>query len=319
MSKFKFNKDLLDIVEDKLGIRGWIIRIFKYFVVSVLLAVLYYLIYAMVFNSREEELITKQNRLTEQELAIVDKRMGNLESVIDELKQRDVEIYKGIFKAAPPTLSAGGYSKNLFEQIDSSRDASLIQFTTEKVKNIDNLYIKEKKKIDDINSYIRDLSAESLRLIPAVLPVEYVGTSQTGASIGKKIHPFYKTATFHSGLDLLSSIGTSVIATADGVVSQVTKVDKGDGNTVSISHGNEYKTVYSHLSDILVRSGQRVKRGDVIARVGNSGLSFAPHLHYEVIFKGKHMEPINYFFAELNPAQLREMLVVAINSGQSLD
>ncbi len=319
MSKFKFNKDLLDIVEDKLGIRGWIIRVFKYFVVSVLLAVLYYLIYAMLFNSKEEEFLSKQNKLTEHELAVVDKRMNNLESVIDELKKRDVEIYKGIFKAAPPSLTAGGYSKNLFEQIDSSKDESLIKFTSEKVSVIDSLYVVEKNKIEEIKSYMNGLESGELRVIPAIMPVEYIGTSQTGASIGKKIHPFYKTATYHKGLDLLSAIGTAVVATADGTISNVTKADKGSGNSITISHGNEYKTVYSHLSEIVVRQGQQIKRGSVIGRVGNSGLSFAPHLHYEVIFNGKNVEPINYFFAELNPAQLREMLVVAINSGQSLD
>lgn len=319
MSKFRFNKELLDIVEDKLGIGGWLIRGLKYFVVSVLLAVFYYIIYAMFFNFKEEELLAKHNKMTEQELAIVDKRMNNLESVIEDLKKRDIEIYKGIFKASPPSLTAGGYSKNLFEQIDSSRDESIIKFTSLKVKITDSLSIIENKKIGAIKQYLKNLSSDVLRTIPSILPVEYIGTSQTGASVGKKIHPFYKTATFHNGLDLLSPIGTDVIATADGVVTQVTKAEKGKGNTVAINHGNEYKTVYSHLNEILVRSGQIVKRGSVIAKVGNSGLSFAPHLHYEVIFKGSYMEPINYFFAELSPSQLREMLVVAINSGQSLD
>ena len=76
---------------------------------------------------------------------------------------------------------------------------------------------------------------------------------------------------------------------------------------------------YAHLGDILVRKGERVSRGTVIARVGNSGLSFAPHLHYEVRRGGKIMDPVNYFFAELKPGSYREMVITALNSGQSMD
>lgn len=319
MSKFKFNKDLLDIVEDKLGIRGWLIRIFKYLVTSALLAVLYYIIFALVFNTKEEEVLIKQNKLTEQELEKVTQKMNNLDVVITDLKKRDIEIYKGIFKANPPMLTAGGYSQNLFEQIDSSNDESIIRFTSGKILSTDSVSADWSRRIGVILKDVRDTPSEQLQKIPSVLPVEYIGPSQTGASIGKKIHPFYKTASEHTGLDLLATIGSAVVATADGVVSEAIKSDKNSGNRVVIRHGDDYKTTYSHLSEIMVRPGQVVKRGQVIARVGNSGLSFAPHLHYEVIFKGKFMEPVNYFFAELTPLQLREMLVVALNSGQSLD
>lgn len=319
MSKFKFNKDLLDIVEDKLGIGGWILRGIKYFIISALLALLYYLIYALIFNTKEEELLSKQNRLYHQELKRVEEKMDNLDKVISQLKDRDVEIYKGIFKASPPMLSAGGYSQNLFEQIDSSNDAAIIKVTSSKISTIERIAKSGSVLLSQIENESRKRGGDELSLIPSVLPVEFIGSSQTGASVGKKIHPFYKTATEHKGLDLLSSIGAAVYATADGVVVEASKSDKGQGNRVVISHGSNYRTLYAHLSEILVRPGQSVKRGSVIARVGNSGLSFAPHLHYEVIYKGRNMEPINYFFAQLSPSQVREMLVVAVNSGQSLD
>ena len=139
MSKFKFNKDLLDIVEDKLGIGGWILRGIKYFIISALLALLYYLIYALIFNTKEEELLSKQNRLYHQELKRVEEKMDNLDKVISQLKDRDIEIYKGIFKASPPMLSAGGYSQNLFEQIDSSNDAAIIKVTSSKISTIERI------------------------------------------------------------------------------------------------------------------------------------------------------------------------------------
>jgi murein DD-endopeptidase MepM/ murein hydrolase activator NlpD len=319
MSKFKFNKDLLDIVEDKLGIRGWVVRVFKYLIVSALLAVMYYIVFALLINTKEEEVLIKQNKLVENELEKVTRKMNRLDVVITELEKRDVAIYKGIFKADPPSLTAGGYSQNLFGQIDSSDDASIIKFTSSKIRSIEKLSSEGGDNINDIIKTIRALPPESLLRIPSIMPVEYIGPSQTGASIGKKIHPFYKTAAQHTGLDLLGSIGSPVFATADGVIRETVKADKGNGNRIVINHNGDYVTTYSHLSEILVRPGQQVKRGSVIAKVGNSGLSFAPHLHYEVIFKGKFQEPVNYFFGELTPGQLREMLIVALNSGQSLD
>ena len=123
----------------------------------------------------------------------------------------------------------------------------------------------------------------------------------------------------HNGIDLLAALGTEVIASANGVVTDISRSDRGRGKQIVIEHWGGYKTVYSQLGDILVRKSQQVKQGSVIARVGNSGLSFAPHLHYEVHLDGKPVEPVNFFFADLKPEQYREMLMIAINTGQSLD
>jgi murein DD-endopeptidase MepM/ murein hydrolase activator NlpD len=123
----------------------------------------------------------------------------------------------------------------------------------------------------------------------------------------------------HNGIDLLASLGTEVIAVANGVVTDISRSDRGRGNQIVIEHWGGYKTVYSHLGDVMVRKSQQVKQGNVIARVGNSGLSFAPHLHFEVHLDGKPVEPVNYFFADLSPSEYREMLMIAINTGQSLD
>lgn len=319
MKKFKLNSDLLDLVEEKLGAKGFIIKGLRYLIISLLLAVLYYLIYASIFNTKAEEFISKQNKLMEKELSQVSKRLDNLNDVVVDLERRDADIYKGIFKASPPILSTEIYSSSLLKQLDSSNDNRLTKIALLKIDSVESGVKQQDKKFKSIFGLLTAAKREDLDFIPSIVPIEYVSNSQTGASIGKKIHPFYKTTNQHNGLDLLAGIGTSVYSTANGVVVESVKSEKGNGNYIIISHGGNYRTVYSHLSDILVRNGQVVRRGSVIGRVGNSGLSFAPHLHYEVIFKGQNMEPINYFFAELNPQQIKDMLIIAINSGQSLD
>ena len=132
----------------------------------------------------------------------------------------------------------------------------------------------------------------------------------------------------HDGMDLVASVGTEVVATANGRVSLTRRSSRESGNSVEIDHGNGYKTVYSHLGDILVyshlgdilvRNGMVVERGETIARVGNSGMSFAPHLHYKVVLRGKEVDPLNYFFASLSMEQYKEMLLISSNTGQSLD
>ena len=155
--------------------------------------------------------------------------------------------------------------------------------------------------------------------IPSIVPIRDFSIEQTGASIGNKVNPFYKTVRYHGGVDLLAATGTDVLAAADGVVMSQSKEDKGVGNSVVINHKNGYVTKYYYLGDLLVSRGQNVKQGNVIARVGISGMSFAPHLHYEVTFKGKQMDPVNYFFSDMTPQMLREMMIITVNTGQSLD
>jgi murein DD-endopeptidase MepM/ murein hydrolase activator NlpD len=123
----------------------------------------------------------------------------------------------------------------------------------------------------------------------------------------------------HDGMDLLAASGTPVLAGADGTVVKAVRNGKREGSSVTIDHGNGYVTVYNHLGKIRVRKGQRVKQGEEIAEVGLTGMSFAPHLHYEVWYKGEVMDPMDYFFSSITPQMYRDMAVVTANTGQSLD
>ncbi len=316
MSKYKFNRDQLKFVEEKLGLKGRVIIFFKYLLGSVLLAILYYLIFALFLNTKEEELLLKENDMLKREYYSAVEKMDLLDNVIDELKSRDRQIYLNIFKSNPPDMFFD-YNPGLYVQLDTSSDLILVNIISDKIKYSQFLSREIENKIDVI---YRSLSNNSnLENIPSIVPLHNLRSNQIGAGVGSKIHPFYKTMYDHTGVDILAGLGMDVMVTANGVVSEVIRSDRGRGNQIFVDHGNGYITVYAHLGDILVRRGERVKRGAVIGRVGNSGLSFAPHLHYEVLYNGKVMDPINYFFVNLTPGMYKEMLISSMNTGQSLD
>lgn len=317
MSKYKFNKEQLSFVEDKLGIKGRLSVAFRFLLATILLAVLYYIIFALLFNTKQEELIIKQNQMMEQEYKKVADKMEILDKVIVDLKARDQEIYRNLFKSNPPDIFQGHYTSSLYSRIDSASDITLVHLTTLRNAKMEVLVDNQRKRIDEIFSALD--SMKNLTGIPSILPVKDIGPSQAGAGVGSKIHPFYKTTVMHNGVDILSPLGTQVRAAADGVVEEVVKSDRGRGNQITIKHEFGYKTYYAHLGDILVRASQPVKQGSVIGRVGNSGLSFAPHLHYEITLNGEVLDPVNYFFAELKPEIFREMKINAASNGQSLD
>lgn len=317
MSKYKFNKDQLKFVEDKLGIKGKLKVLLGYLLASVLLAIFYYIIFALVFNTREEEHLLKERELMEQEFKNAAVKMDLLDNVLSDLQARDREIYMNIFKSSPPDLVNSANYAIIYDQLDSLEDMEIVKFSALKSDQLEKLVNSAGEKLNSI--YNEFLGAVNSTDIPSIFPIKGLAVNQTGASLGMKIHPFYKTTEMHNGIDLLASIGTEVIAVANGVVTDVIRSDRGRGNQIIIEHWGGYKTVYSHLGDILVRKSQQLKQGTVIARVGNSGLSFAPHLHYEVHLDGKPVEPVNYFFADLTPQEYREMFMIAINTGQSLD
>ncbi|MFA5849314.1 MAG: M23 family metallopeptidase [Bacteroidales bacterium] len=317
MSKYKFNKEQLSFVEDKLGIKGKIRVVFNYITTSLLLAILYYIVFALIFDTSQEERLVKENKLMAEEYKRVSKKMDILDNVISDLRDRDKEIYKSIFKSSPPDFFSHQYNSQLYSQLDSSADLELVNFSTIKTKNLDSMLTYENRIFSDIMD--KAVKNSSVTAIPSLIPLKRINVSQTGASIGKRIHPFYKTTAEHTGIDILAAIGTEVHATADGFVSDVIRSDRGRGNEVIIEHEGGYTSKYAHLGDILVRKSQMVKQNNIIARVGNSGLSFAPHLHYEVIFNGEIMDPVHFFFADLTPNTYREMMILSMSSGQSLD
>ncbi|MDD2595173.1 MAG: M23 family metallopeptidase [Bacteroidales bacterium] len=320
MAKFIFNKEELRFDERKLSFwRGLGIAV-KYLILSILVAAGFYAVFVLCVNTDREKKIIAENKYLEQEYAGMAEKVDIIDNVITNLQIKDKEIYNNVFNADPPELVLSGKTAkdNNIDDIYAEEETNLIWDSHVKGIKLDNTIVHVNEWIGNINNKLSELG-ENVSAIPAIIPVKNFSIAQTGASIGQKVNPFYKTIRDHTGIDLLSPVGTEVLCSANGIVERITRSSKGFGNKIVINHGNGIQTTYSHLSDILVRERQVVRQGAVIGRVGSSGTAFAPHLHYEVIKDNVAVEPINYFFAGLTPVTYHEMMMIALNTGQSMD
>ena len=315
--KYKFNKEQLNFVEDKRGFKGWVKIIFRYFGLSILLALLYYVVFALLVSTDQERELARETQLMEQEYGKLQQKIGVLDNTIKNLQHRDREIYRSIFNAEPPVYSSTG-DYDMFEGIDTTRMESMVSDAKMRLDVIEKGMGKVNSTIGEINAALVEMG-EGVKSIPSIVPIKDFTVRQTGASVGEKMHPFYKTVTMHTGMDLLAATGTPILAAADGVVENAVRNGKKDGINVTINHQNGYVTVYKNMGKMSVRKRQKVKQGDVIGSVGMSGITFAPHLHYEVWYNGQMMNPMDYFFASLTPQMYRDMAVIVANTGQSLD
>ena len=159
---------------------------------------------------------------------------------------------------------------------------------------------------------------ERSKCIPAIQPISNKDLRRTASGYGVRIDPIYRTPRFHSGMDFSAKVGTEIYATGNGVVT-FAAWKQGYGNCLIIDHGYGYQTLYGHMSKFKKRVGQKVTRGEVIGEVGNTGKSTGPHLHYEVIVRGKHDNPSKYYYMDLSPEEYDRMIQIAENHGQVMD
>lgn len=247
-------------------------------------------------------------------------RYDSLNLVLENVIRRDENVFRKLFESNPYDISADMERERieLYEKLMRMDNDELSEVLDKKIQSA----IKEEynvlKSFENLK-YNISTNNISIDYIPAIQPVN--NRQLTLLAAGKKplINPFHRTIREHHGVDYLVPEGTPVFATADGTVKILSEKNSSHGKAVTISHANGYETSYSHLLDIRVKKGQKVKRGDIIALSGNSGLSFVPHLHYEVIYNDTRVDPIHYFFLELKPDEYQQMIRIALSSMQSFD
>lgn len=286
----------------------------KWVIATASLAAFYYLIFSLVINTDEEKRLKQENRLYEKLYPEMEQKEKLISDVVKDLQARDNAIYKQIFKSQAPSVDPQN-SALFFFATDSTEDKDIVEYTERRSLAL----LDMTSRIDSNFKAVFSDVASSRTLPPMLVPVPDLKFAQVGASVGKKMDPFYKVLTMHTGIDLIAGQGTPVIATADGVVLDVKRSGKGPGNVVEIGHDGGYRTLYAHLQDIVVRKGERVKAGRKIANVGMSGNSFAPHLHYEVHRDSLVLDPVNFFFASFSPEDYMKAAYMAATTGQSLD
>jgi len=281
----------------------------------ILVIMLYYF-----FDSPKEKSLKRENEQLLAQYTILDKKLNNIVNVLKSLEQRDDHIYRAVFEAEPIPSSirhSGTGGVNIYEDLENLENAKIVVATTKKINKLSKAIYVQSKSYDDIEIMVKN-KIDMLASIPAILPIAIKDFKRVSSAYGYRIHPIYKQKLPHLGMDFTGKINTPVYSTGNG---KVVKVDKkrGYGKRIIVDHGYGYKTVYAHLNGYNVKIGQKVKRGEIIGYLGNSGISTGPHLHYEVQKNNRPVNPINYYFNELTAEAYDNLVEVAANTGQSMD
>lgn len=283
-------------------------------------AVLYYVVFSLLFDTPAEYRLRHSTDLLEREYKVLVEKYDSLAMVVDNVVERDENIFSVMFESKPYSFGAE-YDNKRIELHEALLETSNRKMRTQLKHSLDKLE-ERITELDDsytiLNEKIRQLGPKR-NYIPSIQPVTNHQLTLLTSAYGTLMHPFYRTLRAHQGVDYVIPEGTRIFATADGIVREVKGKTSTSGSTVVIDHGNGYSTSYSHLQSAKVEVGQRVQRGDIIALSGNSGLSLAPHLHYEVRYNGMRVDPIHYFFMELTSDEYQRIMHIAKSGMQSFD
>jgi murein DD-endopeptidase MepM/ murein hydrolase activator NlpD len=282
-------------------------------------AILYYFAFSIFFDTPMEYELKHRSDRMKQEYERLENRYDTLMLVLENLAERDRGVFRSLFESDPYN-----FDSEYIRERNETYEAIFNQSNRKLKRDLRERTARLEQQLEQLNESYQTLHTsitargEDTHHIPSIQPVINPQLTLLTTSYGMRIHPFYKTLTSHQGVDYAIPEGSRVFATADGRVKEI-KRSSTSGQTVIIDHGNGYETSYSHLSKISVVRNQQVRRGDIIALSGDTGLSLAPHLHYEVRLRGVRVDPIHYFFMELDPTEYERLTRIAQSGMQAFD
>lgn len=307
------------MVKEKKDLRSAVINIALHLLGWMGVAIVYYFIFSIFFDTPIEHELRKTNRELVKQYDILSSEYESVSDVLTNVEERDKNIYSMLFESDPySSAQQEGIASEDVEALLSKTNNELAEIFFEKLNHVKNESFEISSRFDTLQKIMQEKDSK-LDYIPAIQPVVNKELTRLAASYGMRIHPFYKNLVSHQGIDYAIPEESRIFVTADGRVSDVSTSSSGKGLTITVDHLNGYKTMYGNLNKATVRRGQSVKRGDIIAHSGNSGMSFMPHLHYEIIKNGMRVDPINYFFMELNHRDNIKLQDIAKIGMQSLD
>jgi murein DD-endopeptidase MepM/ murein hydrolase activator NlpD len=319
--KYFYNTNTLRYEKLVTPLRVKLLRVFSFIAAVAVTGFLFMQIAYRYFPSTNEKKLLQENERIQDKFDLVQQEIQQMSKQLREIEKRDNEVYRSIFEASPIPDSARA------KMMEKQQEERLIATLTDKelntsiinqIKNLRNRLFAQSASFNSVENMVKNKEA-LLAATPAIQPVSNKDLNRLASGFGYRIDPVYKTTKFHAGLDFAAPQGSPVYATADGVVQLSGNTGNGYGNHVVINHGFSYETLYGHLVRVKVRSGQRVRRGEVIGWVGSTGKSTGPHLHYEVHKNGRDINPIYFFYNDLTPEQFDRLLKIAATGNQSFD
>lgn len=285
------------------------------------IAFLFALFMVTFFKSPTEKMQARELEYMKLQYEVLNDRLDNLEILMTDMEQRDNNLYRVMFEAdpIPSSVRRSGFSDadryaDLYGYVNSGQVVSAAR----KLDVIASQLYNQSVSYDELFEMARNKS-NMLACIPAIFPMKETEVKYISSYFGYRPDPIYKIEKFHSGIDFSAAMGTEAYATGDGVVDDVERNEWGYGNMVIIDHGYGYKTRYAHLQKAAVRKGQRVKRGQKIGYIGDSGKTTGVHLHYEVLKNDVQVDPINFFYNDLTPEEYEQILQQSTLPTQTMD
>ncbi len=324
MARIKYYYDTETCKYERVKVGTWDIALslMGFLSVATVIAITMVLVYNTYFESPKEALQKKENEELRLYYDILNREMDAAQEMMVALQKRDDDIYRVINEAEPipRTIREGGIGgtkryKKLLEQ--GLEQEKLILSTLKKIESLKKQMYIQTKSYDEIVLLAKNKD-QMYASIPAIQPVTNKELTRLASGFGRRIDPIYKVRRMHYGVDFSAPRGTPVYTTGDGVVKKVKTNYGGYGKEILIDHGYGYVTRYAHLSEFNIKKGQKVKRGECIGYIGSTGKSTAPHLHYEVIKDKRKVNPVHYFYNDLNEKEYQKILELSSIENQSL-
>lgn len=296
------------------------LTLLRRFLLFVIFGGLSFLAFFLLIETPSMKDLQAENSKLLSQYSILSQRLDDAMEVLEDIQQRDDNMYRVVLNSEPvsSTVRNAGYGgTNRYNELMNMDNSALVVETTQKMDMLAKQLYIQIKSFDELVKLSKEQD-DYLRHIPAIQPIANRDLKRTASGYGRRIDPVYKVPKFHHGMDFSCDMRTPIYATADGKVVSA-KWESGYGWTVELDHGYGYRTRYAHLHSFTVKKGQQVVRGEQIALSGNSGKSTGPHLHYEVVVNGKKVNPINYYFMDLDADGYDEMLRMAENHGKVFD
>ncbi len=252
---------------------------------------------------------------------ILDKKLNQIETVVSNIEERDNNIYRVYFEASPipeEQRKAGFGGVNRYKDLEGYDNSDLIINTAKRLDILSKQTVVQSRSLDEIERLAAN-KAELIEAIPSIQPIKNQDLTRMASGYGYRIDPFTKKRRFHYGMDFSARKGTPIYATGNGVIKRADNRSSGFGKHIRIDHGFGYVSIYAHLSKYNVRRGQKVKRGDIIGFVGNTGRSMGPHLHYEILKDKKKINPLNFYYGNLSQKEFDAILIQSRQENQSMD
>ncbi len=318
--KYYYNPSTFRFERIERSFKTWALRTLGFLCAALVFGGLFVFAAFTWLDSPKDRFLKQEIARLRLEYDLMNRELDTINYVMEKLQERDNNIYRVIFEAEPvsPGMRMSGIGgSERFKRLNNYENGQIVKRNLLQIEMLKRKLVAQSKSYDELARLIGE-KEDMLQHIPAIQPIANDDLTRIASGFGYRIHPIYKTPKMHEGLDFTAPSGTPVYATGNGVVIKVQR-EQGYGNMVEIAHGYGYRTRYAHLQNFSCKVGQRVKRGGVIGVVGNTGISTAPHLHYEVLKDGVKVDPINFFYNDLTDEEYATVIELANKANQSFD